>query len=58
MSMHVLTLMTILCVFVCVNEWSIDGAWREGIFGLHAVLHKFVFACMLDAMEHSDYEYL
>lgn len=39
-----------LCVCACA---SIDGAWREGIFGLHAVLNKFVIACMLGAMEHS-----
>lgn len=24
-----------------------DGAWSEGIFGLHAVLHKFVIACLM-----------
>lgn len=23
------------------------AAWREGIFGLHAVLHKFVIACWM-----------
>lgn len=29
---------------MCVSE---QGAWREGIFGLHAVLHKFVIACWM-----------
>lgn len=30
-----------VCVCVCVSE---HRAWREGIFGLHAVLNKFVIA--------------
>ena len=35
------------CVCVCVNDREREGAWREGIFGLHAVLHKFVIACWM-----------
>lgn len=33
-----------------------EGAWREGIFGLHAVLHKFVIACWM--LWSTEYEYL
>lgn len=31
----------------CVNGTDKRAAWREGIFGLHAVLHKFVIACWM-----------
>lgn len=31
-------------MYVCV--WMM-AAWREGIFGFHAVLHKFVIACWM-----------
>lgn len=38
-----------VCVSVCVcesvNDREKERAWREGIFGLHAVLHKCVIAC-------------
>lgn len=41
-------------VRVCVR---LQGTWKEGIFGLHAVLHKFVIECF-GAVEHSDDKYL
>lgn len=38
------------CVYkmcVCVNDRVKEEACTEGIFGLHAVLHKFVIACWM-----------